>query len=441
MIDRLRKRRKSVSVKVAKPHSTKFIPHHEALRVILSAMAIESLPKSIRAKLPSIVSHWLQAVKKPPLFLGKKTGKKWNALLSAYANTHPEKFVQAKVKNTKSGRSFKIGYSGVPFPPVNNHKFTFIDLFAGIGGFRVALQKLGGKCVFSSDRDHNAQKTYFLNFGEIPFGDIQEFSGKKISDKEIARAIPNHDVLAAGIPCQPFSVAGVSARSALGQKHGFSCEIQGTLFFDLIRIAKIKRPKIIFLENVANLKIHNGGETFRKIRETIERDLGYSFDLHVIDAARLVPQRRKRCYIVCLRNSASEFQFPEITGRPKQLRSILEDSPAAGYTISNRLWKGHKNRTKRNLNRGAGFTAFEANLYKPANTLVARYYKDGKECLIPQKGKNPRKLTPRECARLQGYPEQFIPHPGTKQAYRQFGNSVVVPVVEKIAANILKDHM
>jgi len=340
-----------------------------------------------------------------------------------------------------SQREFRVDYSDVPFPSLNQHEFKFIDLFAGIGGFRIALQKLGGKCVFSSELNPSARATYFQNFGEIPFGDIQELAGQHVSDREIDELIPDHDLLAAGFPCQPFSKAGVSARTSLGQKHGFGCEIQGSLFFDILRIAKVKRPKIIFLENVPNLIIHDGGRTFRKIRDAIEHDLGYSFSHSVIDAVSLVPQRRKRCYIVCLQKSSAKFVFPTVNGRPKQLRAILEDSPPAQFTISDRLWNGHEKRTRRNLDRGVGFTAFKANLYKPANTLVARYYKDGKECLIPQNGQNPRKLTPRECARLQGYPEEFIPHPVTVPAYRQFGNSVVVPIVEKIAARFLGQHL
>jgi DNA (cytosine-5)-methyltransferase 1 len=329
-----------------------------------------------------------------------------------------------------------IDYTGLPFPPNEKPKFTFIDLFAGIGGFHLALQELGGKCVFSSEWDKYAKQTYWNNFGEVPFGDIRQFTNDNQTDEEIAANIPDHDVLAAGFPCQPFSRAGVSARSSLGQKHGFSCEIQGTLFFDLVRIAKAKKPKVLFLENVRNLQSHDGGRTFAKIKDVIENDLGYSFDPKVIDSSTSVPQRRKRCYMVCFRKGR-EFTFPDFEGPLKPLGSILEQQPDARFTISDRLWQGHIKRTNRNLDRGAGFTAFEADLSKPSNTLVARYYKDGKECLVPQDGMNPRKLTPRECARLQGYPEEFKFHKVDSHAYEQFGNSVSVPVISKIAARII----
>jgi DNA (cytosine-5)-methyltransferase 1 len=414
------------------------VPHHEAIRILLSLEAMSPLSKSIRAKLPSIVSHWLQSPDNPPLLLGKRRRKRWRKSLLAYENAQsvfPPKRQKAPPKR------LKIDYSTIPFPPVKKSTFTFIDLFCGIGGFRVALQNLGGKCLFSNDWNHNACETYFKNFGEIPFGDIRDFTGKRMSDDELDAAIPDHDVLAAGFPCQPFSKAGISARTALGRKHGFDCDTQGELFFDIIRIAKIKRPKVIVLENVANLTKHDGGKTLRKIKDTIEQELGYSFSKEVIDASPVVPQKRRRCYIVCLRKSSLKFKFPRFAGRPKQLRSVLEDSPPPQFTISDRLWNGHIKRTRRNLNRGVNFTAFESNLYKPANTLVARYFKDGKECLIPQNGKNPRKLTIRECARLQGYPEEFLPHQLDRQAYQQFGNSVVVPIVERIAAKFLRSYV
>ncbi len=420
--------------------SNKLIPYREALRVILSSMAGEALHESVQAELPAIASHWLQAPEAAPLILGKDMGDKWRLILSAYADSGSENFMQLKPKRVRSGHKFRIDYSGLPFPPPLKPTFTFIDLFAGIGGFRIALQKLGGKCVFSSEWDRYAKETYFANFGEFPFGDIRTFTDARISNREVNKMIPDHDILAAGFPCQPFSRAGVSARSALGQKHGFSCEIQGSLFFDIVRIAKVKTPQVLFLENVKNLQIHDEGRTFQKIKETIEYDLDYSFFPDVIDASPLVPQRRKRCYMVCFKDKGLKFDFPSIIGPPRPLGSILETDPQIflPYTISDRLWTGHIKRTKRNLARRTGFTAFEADLTKPANTLVSRYYKDGKECLIPQQGANPRKLTPRECARLQGYPEEFVPHPSVAQVYRQFGNSVAVPVLEKIGKEILE---
>ena len=317
----------------------------------------------------------------------------------------------------------------VPFPPPAAPKFTFIDLFAGVGGFRLAMQSVGGGCVFSSEWNNSAQRTYFANYGEVPFGDITK--------EETKAMIPSgFDVLCAGFPCQPFSRAGVSARVSLNRATGFEDKTQGTLFFDVLTILKRHRPKIAFLENVRNLVAHDGGRTFRIIRESIE-ELGYSFHWKAIDASPLVPQKRVRCYMVCVRDGGS-FEFPDISGPPIPLRSALEKNPDPSYTISDGLWIGHQKRTSRNLERGAGFTAFTADLDKPAHTLVARYYKDGKECLIPQESRNPRLLTKREAARLQGFPEEFILPESRSETYRQMGNSVAVPVLKRIAESIEK---
>ncbi len=326
---------------------------------------------------------------------------------------------------------------GVPFPPPEKHRFTFIDLFAGVGGFRLALQGNGGRCVFTSEIDAAAQNTYRQNFGVQPYGDIRQFTGVELDDSAVRARIPEHDVLAAGFPCQPFSRAGVSARNAVGINHGFHDEVSGTLFFDILRIADLKRPKVLFLENVQNLTRHDGGNTFRVIRERIEA-LGYTFRHEVIDSSRMVPQRRKRTYIVATRlNPAFEFDLaPFEAGDPIPLSEALVDDPDEGFTISDKLWKGHRERTRKNVARGVGFTAFVAALDRPANTLVARYGKDGKECLVPQEGRNPRMLTPRECANLQGFPEKFIIAGAKTVAYRQFGNAVAVPVVTELARQI-----
>ena len=315
----------------------------------------------------------------------------------------------------------------VPFPPPADPSFTFIDLFAGIGGFRIAMQECGGKCVFSSEWDKAAQKTYFDNYGEVPFGDITRDWVKGLIPKQF-------DVLCAGFPCQPFSRAGVSARVANNQSHGFADKTQGTLFFDIMEIIRARRPLIVFLENVRNLVSHDKGKTFSIIKESIESE-GYSFNYSIIDSSPLVPQKRVRCYMVCIRDGG-KFKFPSIKGPPLPLSSILEDQPDESFTISDNLWAGHKRRTARNLERGAGFTAFTADVSKPANTLVARYYKDGKECLIPQEGENPRMLTPRECARLQGFPETFVMRGSKSDLYRQMGNSVAVPVIRSIGKEI-----
>ena len=316
-------------------------------------------------------------------------------------------------------------------------EFKFIDLFAGIGGFHIALKSLGGSCVFASEIDEKAKATYIDNHGGSVSGDIRKITGPELSDNHVDSTIPSHDILAAGFPCQPFSLAGVSARNHLGQSHGLLDETQGTLFYDIARIAMVKRPAALLLENVANIVSHDGGRTFATLKSVIEKELGYEFHFQVLNAQTLVPQRRRRCFIVALRDPIGDFEFPDLTGDPIPLRSALEKSVDEKYTISDRSWAGHQRRTKNNLERGTGFTAFEADLDRPANTLVARYYKDGKECLVPQKGKNPRFLTPRECVRLQGFPESFNPHPTRSVAYKQFGNAVPVPLVKAVAQNLL----
>lgn len=340
----------------------------------------------------------------------------------------------------KSENQFRKKLFGeINFPPPSSHTFRFIDLFAGIGGFRLALQNVKGSCVFSSEWDKNAQQTYFNNYGELPFGDITLFTSTNITDRKLKKLIPDHEILAGGFPCQPFSHAGVSARNAVGKEHGFKCDTQGTLFFDIMRIASVKRPKVLFLENVRNIERHDGGRTFAVIKQSIE-DLGYDFKHAIINAATLVPQRRLRCYMVCFRKDLGiDFVFPDFSGEPLPLKNILEEEPSPEFTISDKLWLGHINRSKRNLERGTGFTAFTADIEKPSNTLVARYGKDGKECLVPQAGLNPRLLTPRECARLQGYPDKFLIPKAKTPAYKQFGNSVAVPVITKISKAIIKE--
>jgi DNA (cytosine-5)-methyltransferase 1 len=340
-------------------------------------------------------------------------------------------FDRTSTSKLSIGKSFQHGLAldgadSSLFPPPATEKFKFIDLFAGIGGFRLAMQSVGGVCEFSSEWDQSAQKTYGANFGEVPHGDITKIS---------ADFIPDHDVLCGGFPCQPFSLAGISARNSRNTAHGFDCETQGTLFFDIERIIKEKRPAVVFLENVKNLIRHDQGRTFAVIQRTIE-SLGYSFSYALINAQSLVPQKRVRCYMVCLRDTKEKFVFPEITGEPLKLKTILEDSVDEKFTISDKLWLGHQKRTATNLARGTGFTAFCADLEKPAATLVARYGKDGKECLVPQEGKNPRKLTPRECARLQGFPDEFQIPVANTPAYKQFGNSVALPVIKRIAQEI-----
>lgn len=340
------------------------------------------------------------------------------------------------------------------FPPVQEPHFNFIDLFAGIGGFNLALSANGGRCVFSSEWDKSAKNTYFKNYGKVPYGDINQFTGEGITERELDNWIPDHQILAGGFPCQPFSHAGVSARTALGLAHGFDCDTQGNLFHSIAKIAFVKQPEVVFMENVKNIVTHNGGETFDTIRNTMEQLSGgredkqnYHFFHAIINSETVVAQRRVRCFMVCVREDVwlerGDFVFPEFGGEPIPLRQAILDAgtteqEAHEYTISDKLWQGHINRTQRNLARNTGFTAHEANLDRPSNTIVARYGKDGKECLIPQEGTNPRKLTINECRLLFGYPDNFW-HPTVKTpAYKQFGNSVVVPVVQAISRRIFE---
>lgn len=306
---------------------------------------------------------------------------------------------------------------------------TFIDLFAGIGGFRIAFEKAGATCVFSSEWDKYAQETYLANYGERPFGDITKI---QTSD------IPDHDILTAGFPCQPFSIAGVSKHNALGNAHGFEHATQGTLFFDVARIISEKRPAAFVLENVKNLKTHDKGKTFRIILETLTDELGYDVHYSVIDARFVVPQHRERIYIVGFREP-KDFRFPRpiLTDRMPKVSDILETTVDEKYTLSDHLWNYLQNYARKHKEKGNGFGFGLVNLNGVTRTLSARYYKDGAEILIPQEGGNPRRLTPRECARLMGYPDDFKIVCSDTRAYKQFGNSVAVPVVKSIAHEVI----
>jgi DNA (cytosine-5)-methyltransferase 1 len=311
--------------------------------------------------------------------------------------------------------------------------FTFIDLFAGIGGFRIPLQSIGGRCIFSSEKDPHSQKTYRAWFGETPENDDLT----KISAAEI----PDHDVLAAGFPCQPFSIAGVSKKKSLGRAHGFKCETQGTLFFNVASIIEVKRPPIVLLENVKNLQSHDGGNTWRVIRESLE-ELDYKVFSKVIDAVNYVPQHRERIYIVCFDKKVfgnnPPFEFPAVPpaeSRPT-LRQILDDAPDSKYTLSNHLWKYLQEYAERHRAKGNGFGFGLVDLDGVTRTLSARYYKDGSEILIPQRRKNPRRLTPRECARLMGFSDELPIVVSDTQAYRQFGNAIVPTVAEDVIRQV-----
>jgi len=320
----------------------------------------------------------------------------------------------------------------IPFPGPKNPKFSFIDLFAGIGGIRLAYQQNGGKCIFSSEWDKFSKVTYEANFGEVPFGDIT-----KINEKYI----PDHDVLLAGFPCQPFSIAGVSKKNALGRKHGFLDETQGTLFFDIARIINHKRPKAFMLENVKNLVAHDKGRTFEIIYNTLD-ELGYSIHFRVLDGRYYVPQHRERIIIVGFNRDIykgqENFKFPNPPGNNLSIREILEEKPDPKYTLSDKLWQYLQDYAAKHKAKGNGFGFGLTDLDGITRTISARYYKDGSEILIPQNGQNPRRLTPRESARLQGFPDNFIIPVSDNQAYRQFGNSVVVPLMTAIARQLIK---
>ena len=305
-------------------------------------------------------------------------------------------------------------------------KFTFIDLFAGIGGMRIAFEKSGGRCVFSSEWNKFSQQTYEANFGDVPDGDITKIK---------ARDIPNHDILVGGFPCQPFSIAGVSSKKALGRKHGFEDETQGTLFFDIVRIIREKKPRAFLLENVKNLKGHDKGNTFRVIMKKLREELGYDVHYKIVDASSVVPQHRERIFIVGFRKPM-DFEFPKLVDKRPKLNDVLEKNVDGKYTLTDGTWKALQRHKKMHSKKGNGFGYSMADRDSIAKTLSARYYKDGAEILIPQGKKNPRRLTPRECARIMGFPEKFKIPVSDNQAYRQFGNAVVVPVVKEIAKSI-----
>lgn len=316
---------------------------------------------------------------------------------------------------------------------VRDRQFTFIDLFAGIGGMRIAFDRAGGHCVYSNEWNKYSQQTYFANFGEQPEGDITQV---------VASSIPDHDILVAGFPCQPFSIAGVSKKNSLGRATGFEDKTQGTLFFDVCRILKEKRPKAFMLENVKNLCSHDKGRTFKVILEALE-ELDYSVFYSVLDGQQFVPQHRERILIVGFDRKRYgknvQFDFDLTPAFPKPvMRDILDENVDEKYTLSDKLWTYLQNYAAKHKAAGNGFGYGIAPLDGVSRTISARYYKDGSEILIEQKGKNPRRLTPRECARLQGFPDDFKIPVSDTQAYKQFGNSVVVPLMENMAKIIVK---
>lgn len=324
--------------------------------------------------------------------------------------------------------------------------FGFIDLFAGIGGTRLGFETMGGKCLFTSEWDRFACQTYRANHSddhEIK-GDI---TGVPLDE------IPEHDVLAGGFPCQPFSLAGVSKKNSLGRAHGFEDPTQGTLFFNIVQILKHHRPRAFLLENVKHLQRHDRGNTFKVITRKLREELGYHIAWRVVDAASFVPQKRERIFIVGFREP-SGFDWDSVpippVDRGPRLGEILHgqheepEEPFTGvwrgqtrvlakYTLTDHLWNYLQDYAKKHQAMGNGFGCSVFGPRDVARTLSARYFKDGSEILISQRRRNPRRLTPRECARLMGFPDSFRIPVSDTQAYKQFGNSVVVPVVEAIA--------
>ena len=394
------------------------------------------------------------------------------------------RWLKGKSQPKLSYAEFEHLKSLLPQPPESDkHDFTFIDLFAGIGGIRKGFEDVGGKCLFTSERDKYAIKTYKANFysehGDHSFSeditDVTLTDKKGISEKEaykhIDHIIPDHDVLLAGFPCQPFSLAGVSKKNALGRAPGFECTTQGTLFFDVARILAAKRPAAFMLENVKNLKSHDKGNTFNVILETLD-ELGYwvadseitgSDDPKIIDGQNFLPQHRERIVLVGFRkdlNVQDGFTLKNISKKfPEEkplFKDVLDKRVDKKYILTENLWEYLYNYAKKHQAKGNGFGY---GLVKPnkknsvARTLSARYHKDGSEILIDRgwnmalgekdfwneanQKKRPRRLTPRECARLMGFDKPgesyFIIPVSDTQAYRQFGNSVVVPVFEAVA--------
>jgi DNA (cytosine-5)-methyltransferase 1 len=343
-----------------------------------------------------------------------------------------------------------------PMKESSQPSFTFIDLFAGIGGMRMGFEGVGGRCIFTSEWNEWSQQTYRANFEHDEHEIVGDIVPYKVDD------IPDHDVLLAGFPCQPFSIAGVSKKNALGRPHGFECTTQGTLFFDVARIIQEKRPKAFLLENVKNLVSHDGGNTFRIIMETLEKELQYHVRTAVIDGRSFVPQHRERILIAGFREptgfSFMDFKHPE---RGPVLGSILHPEDGTEeieerfttapqgkvhpkYVLTEKLWEYLQNYAAKHKAAGNGFGYGLVTPESVTRTLSARYYKDGSEILLDRgRRKRPRRLTPRECARLMGFDTQEkkfkIPVSDT-QAYKQFGNSVVVPVIAEVA-RIMMPHI
>ena len=383
---------------------------------------LPSLTAEQRAEMPAIVTHWMQSPELKHPFLSKPMG--------------------ARLAKLAKAAKLPFDFSNVPYPPPKSHEFTFIDLFAGIGGFRQAFQKVGGRCVFTSEWDEHAKRTYAANYGEVPYGDIGRIDKNQI---------PDHDVLCAGFPCQPFSLAGVSKKNSLGRKHGFDDETQGTLFFEIKEILRIKKPRAFFLENVKNLLAHDKGKTFEVIRYWLEDVLNYEVKWQIVDGAKWVPQHRERIFIVGydpyqMSVTKDDIVIPDKPGRGyryPQLNKIVRPKVDDKFTLGPGTWDTLERHRANHAAKGNGFGygLHQTPIKKGevTRTISARYHKDGAEILIEQKGQRPRRLTPNEAMQLQGYdPKKFLFPVSNTQAYRQIGNSVVVPAISACAKEMSK---
>jgi len=393
-------------------------------------------------ELDAILTHWCQSQEERIPFFSNAIRNECLSIL----NGNYSSVLDDRLSRERNSRCFehrlRFSFDDLPYPPPKKWDFTFIDLFAGIGGFRIAFQEVGGKCVFSCEWDKYAKQTYNANFGEYPYGDIC-----KINKREI----PDHDILCAGFPCQPFSLAGVSKKQSLGRKHGFEDETQGTLFFEIKEILRIKRPKAFMLENVKNLLSHNKRKTFQVIRHTLEDQLDYVIDWTIVDGGKWLPQHRERIFIVGYdpkqvsiskddivipENPVDGYEYPE-------LNQIIKSKVDEKFTLGPGTWDTLERHKADHAAKGNGFGY---GLHKTpikkgevTRTISARYHKDGAEILIEQKDKRPRRLTVEEAMQLQGYdPEKFIFPVSDTQAYRQIGNSVVVPAITACAKEIAK---
>jgi DNA (cytosine-5)-methyltransferase 1 len=390
----------------------------------IEALAVPALGKAILIRnLPKDIARWISTER----YSRRQSQREFVVdLLAGACREEPSHYGADQATEATSFRA------GMPF--------SFADMFAGIGGFRLGLERAGGHSVFSCEWDKYAQKTYRAWFGETPHGDIRNV---KLAD------IPDHDVLAAGFPCQPFSIAGVSKKKSLGRAHGFKDKAQGTLFFHLSTVIEVKRPPVVMLENVKNLLAHDRGRTWEVIKGRLE-ELKYCIFTKIIDAAAYVPQHRERIFLVCFDRrvfgDAPPFRFPEPPdGARPRMRDILESKVDKKYTLSDHLWKYLKAYAAKHKAKGNGFGYGLVDMDGISRTLSARYYKDGSEVLIPQgRGRNPRRLTPREAARLMGFNDDLPIVVSDTQAYRQFGNAVVPKITGEIAgsvAEVLRWHL